>query len=376
LGILWLFIMDIDLKIMNLVSQSFSSSFPVLKVFPPSKSFYKSKKPLPKPSKPSTLLKKPLPSIHSQSKPNFFLTQFFPKPRPKVSNTSSKIFKICLKPQHDRKRDEITVVSNWIQELMFFYPLSSQKQDLLSKNFESKHFRKGEFLFTEKEKIEKIYFLLDGYVEIFEGEAKCGNRQVREIVGENSFVEDLSTLRAKAKAEVHCLCIETVKMLGMLEKEPVFVYVQLTVILKSFLLFKEIPFLKLFGFSKQLSPLALQRPSCVVYEPGESSSSFFVLVSGQVKEKFKSFSTYEDIKLVPAGSVFGTREYLLKIPRRSLAQATGSSQIFEIHYKQAQSFLKKTLFDLSKQENIYEVNELHSSSRLNSRDELSDLSST
>lgn len=362
--------MDIDLKIKNLVNQSFSCSFPILKIFPASRSFYKSKKPLPKPCKPSTLLKKSLPSLHSQSKPDFFLTQVFSKPKP--SNPSSKIFSICLKPQNDRKRDELSTVCNWIQEIMFFYPLSAQKQVLLSKNFESKYFRKGEFLFNDNERIDKIYFLLDGYVEIFEGEAKYGNRQVREIVGENSFVEDLSTLRAKAKAEVHCLCIETCKLLEILEKEPVFVYIQLTVILKNFPLFKEIPFLKLFMFSKRLSPLALQRPSCVVYQPGESSSSFFILISGQVKEKFGTINTYEDIKLISEGSIFGSRDYLLKIPRRSLAQATFPSQVFQIHAKLVQSFLKKTRFDLSKQEIIYEVNELHSSSIYNSEDELND----
>lgn len=362
--------MDIDQKIRNLVSQNLSCSFPILKTFPPTKLFYKTKKPLPCPKNPSKA-NKSFPTLHQKPKPDFFLTQISTKINLNQP-TALKIFGICLKSQNDRKKDELGIVADWIQEISFLYPLSAQKLALLAKNFFSKYFRKGEFLFNDGEKSDSVFFILSGHVELFENRIKCGTRQGREIVGENSFVEDISKLSAKASTEVYCLCIRTEKLLKILEKEPAFIYIHITIILKNFLLFSPFPFLKLFSFSKRFSPIALQKPSFTIYKPGDASLSFYILISGEVKEKLSSFSHYEDIKQIPEKSTFGTREYLLRIPRRSLAQGTSSSQIFEFPDTQIKSFLKKARFDLSKQENIFEVPELSSQTMNNLKEDLND----
>jgi CRP-like cAMP-binding protein len=97
------------------------------------------------------------------------------------------------------------------------------------------------------------------------------------------------------------------------------------------------------------------RKSLTIFKPGDPCKSFFILVYGQVNEKLGTYDGYEDWRVIPQGSFFGTREYILKSPHRTLASASSPSLIYEISDTYCRTFLHKMFIESSKQENIFEV---------------------
>lgn len=345
--------MNIDQKILNSINNCSSSSFSILNPKTPSTSFYLKKRFLPvltqTKSHPNPFHKR-----KPESSPNLFITQVLPKAKSGLP-TFIKIFNICLKPEKDRKREEISIVAAWLQDISFLYPLSQAKLSALARAIRSRYHRKGEYLFKENEILNSFYFILNGEVLIFKAGLKCGNRHQREVVGENSFFnEERNLFGAVAGSEAHVFVIDTDEMMGIVEREPVHVNVILTRTLKSFPLFTSIPFLKVFAFCKKLKPLDT-RKSLTIFKPGDPCKSFFILVYGQVNEKLGTYDGYEDWRVIPQGSFFGTREYILKSPHRTLASASSPSLIYEISDTYCRTFLHKMFIESSKQENIFEV---------------------
>jgi CRP-like cAMP-binding protein len=343
--------MEIDRKILEKITAASYSSYSILKVSPPHSSFYLKRKPL---LNRRVLSQSTLTKTKQIPNPHLFITQVLPKVNSKLPSFM-KIFNICLKSEKDRKREEISSVSSWLQDVSFLYPLSPSRLASLAKSVKSRYIRKGDYLFKENEVLDCFFFILNGEVLLFRNGHKCGNRHQREIVGENSFVgEESQSFSAVAGSELHLFFIQTVELLKIVAQEPVHVNILLTRVLKSFPLFTSIPFLKVFAFCKKLTPVNVRQCS-MIFKPGDTCKSFFVLVYGKAREKHGTFDGFEDWRIIPPESYFGTREYILKGTRRTTVEVTSNSLVYEVKDLYCRGFLRKMFIESSKQEDIFEV---------------------
>lgn len=90
-----------------------------------------------------------------------------------------------------------------IEELLIFKELNLETIELLEKNLKIKKYKKGEFIFFEKDQVEKIYIIVSGKVSIHKYTQKA-HKKIMYILGNGEIINEVifDDLPASINAEV------------------------------------------------------------------------------------------------------------------------------------------------------------------------------
>jgi len=77
-----------------------------------------------------------------------------------------------------------------IEELLIFKDLDSETLELLKKTFKIKKYKKGEFIFFEKDKVEKIYIIVSGRVSVHKYTQKA-HKKIMYILGDGEIINEV-----------------------------------------------------------------------------------------------------------------------------------------------------------------------------------------